>query len=71
MDLLLYHATLLYTLLGSNGSPSDKVATDSTRLVDAYNKLKNNHTEELPQIIDKAKKHIDDLKAVYAVSKQH
>ena len=45
---------------------SDKVASESVRLVEAFNNLKNNHTEELPRNIAKATKHIDYLTAVCA-----
>lgn len=42
----------------------DKIATDSAKLVSAYNKLKFSHESELPHAIDQVKQHIMDLKGV-------
>lgn len=46
----------------------DKLATDSAKLVSAYNKLKFSHQSELPQTIEQVKQHITDLKAVLSKS---
>lgn len=45
-------------------SPSDKTAAESVKLVEAFHKLESNHTEDIPQTIDKVKKHVDHLKTV-------
>ena len=42
----------------------ERVATDSAKLVTAYNKLKDCHESELPHAVEQIKQHIADLKAV-------
>ena len=45
------------------------MAADSAQLVKAYNKLENDHKNELPQINDKVQQHISSLKAILSKSK--
>ena len=51
-------------LKSKSESPVDKTAADSVKLVEAFNKLKHEHVQDLPQTIDKVNRHISNLKDV-------
>ena len=57
----------MYAILGPD-KEVDRIATDSAKLVSAYNKLKFSHESELPNVIDQVKQHIMDLKTVMSKS---
>lgn len=59
--------TFYLTYLGVD-KEVDRIATDSAKLVSAYNNLKVSHQNELPHVIDQVKQHITDLESVLSRS---
>ncbi len=45
-----------------------KTANNAAKLVKAYNKLENEHKNELPQLVENVSKHIADLTDVLSSS---